>query len=616
MIKELINFTKNLDEGIKGFAFKPSKGLHVTLKRDEDNKYIVDRWKLYDEKEELDDFLLQALLYERYSTYIDMNKQQKFDPKQKVHSASPFSFAFNFSLGNNKKEIEDDLKKQLDDKSNKSELDRLSKEFKLKEVIKSTDTYFSNAQKLCLKNIDADEKVKIELFQAFCKNDLVPFLQEIKADSDPILPSFKEKDYIRIYLGDVKEETWKEAYEYYFNNVYPPSELQESDFITTYSDKKPFLTHQTATFDVSSKLSGSELKVLNEFKELLSVKNPRIIPNPLPIFIFKEELQKKSIGIFNEDRSIKFSELCKKLILDYKDEFGNYYLLNWSKGKDIRVNDLDFVSKFEFEFKAQIHNLFELIEKDSKTPIHYPFISNVFEFEQVVFYSLIQCKYKKVDYFTDLKDLKDNYTDLPNTFISLTKYRKAIYDFVYKSKKQGIDSNVFYDLVFNHIRDDIKNDRGYSIKEKLNIWFSLYEQFTQNNTNEKTMASNLKGYREFVEKITKDEVDFDTATDEQFMFVAGQVIDYLMSKSKSADTSYQLLEPYTQKSNCKELQKAIANDFARYKHATYSGNFEKAASFVLTYETKANLKSYLPELLAGVFSKNQLFPTKKESTTI
>jgi len=101
---------------------------------------------------------------------------------------------------------------------------------------------------------------------------------------------------------------------------------------------------------------------------------------------------------------------------------------------------------------------------------------------------------------------------------------------------------------------------------------------------------------------------------EEFAFAAGQVIYYILQKSKSADTSYQRLEPYLQQVTCEGLKKAIANDFARYKHENYSTRFEKAAAFVLTYQTEENMKKVLPEILAGIFSNNQLFPKKENSS--
>jgi CRISPR-associated protein Csh1 len=163
-------------------------------------------------------------------------------------------------------------------------------------------------------------------------------------------------------------------------------------------------------------------------------------------------------------------------------------------------------------------------------------------------------------------------------------------------------------MVFNGIQDDLKQSNPYGIKDKLNIWFSLYEKFNPNfNPNDKTMASKLKDYRQFMEILAEDKADISATSLEEFAFAAGQVIYYILQKSKSADTSYQRLEPYLQQVSCEGLKKAIANDFARYKHENYSARFERAAAFVLTYQTEANMKKVLPELLAGIFSNNQLF---------
>ena len=122
------------------------------------------------------------------------------------------------------------------------------------------------------------------------------------------------------------------------------------------------------------------------------------------------------------------------------------------------------------------------------------------------------------------------------------------------------------------------------------------------------MVNKLKDYQDFVAAIVADEPLTDI-TDEKFAFAAGQVIEYILSKSKSADNSYNLLEPYLQQSKCVEFKRAIANDFGRYKHENFSKNFERVAAFVLSYETSANLKHLLPQILSGVFSKNQLFST-------
>ena len=129
MIKELVNFTKNLVEDFKNLAYKPSKGLHIIVNIEKNGELKIEKYQYYNGIDELDEFLRRVLFYERYSSYILMNKQQKFDPKQKIHSASPFSFAFNFSLGDKKKQIEAALKEKIGDKNDRTSLDIESKKF-------------------------------------------------------------------------------------------------------------------------------------------------------------------------------------------------------------------------------------------------------------------------------------------------------------------------------------------------------------------------------------------------------------------------------------------------------------------------------------------------------
>lgn len=220
---------------------------------------------------------------------------------------------------------------------------------------------------------------------------------------------------------------------------------------------------------------------------------------------------------------------------------------------------------------------------------------------------LLENKFKnRIDYFSDL-DMK-GYDVLPYTFQSYSKYRKTVYDYVYKSQRHLIDAPVFYEMVFNAIKDNIKNGYAKGVKEKLNIWYSVQHYFNQKN---KTyMGNKLKEYQDFVEELISETGLQREATDADFAFTAGMVIDYIINKSRAADDSFKLLEPYLQQTRGVEFKKAIANDFARYKHERFSKNFERAAAFVLSYEIDTDVKKLLPEILAGVFANNQLYSSK------
>lgn len=607
MLKELISFTESIDTSTLNDSKVVTKGLHLFVEPNENGELFVSR-KIDTDSEVDIKIAKQILAYEKYSSYLSMNKQQKFGKNQKIHSASPFCFAFNFSLGNNKKGIEESLKKKIENHELVNSLKIESKNFKIEEVKKSITNYFVNAKRLCLREPTKHDSL-IEQFKNFCTESLFDTVKFENRDTDTFNTRYEglgEKEYVKAYLVCVPIEEWKAAYQYYFESEYPQNNTIVNDFFcATYNQKKPFLIHQTASFDTCFSLKGVEAAIIKQFEGLAKSK-PKIFPNPLPIFIDKEELNKEVVSIFKEDGKMGYKEIIEKLLQFHEEDLSNYYLLNWFYGKEFQVIDIDFVSRFEYRIKdLAILNLFEIKEKGGKTDKYYPLVKTIFDLEQQVLRPLIQNKYQRVDYFGDLN--KEDYTKLDRTFGSFSKYRKAVYDFVYKSQRNTIDRNIFYEMVFNSVSDDIKNGNEYGIKEKLNIWYSLFEYF--NPQQKINMINKLKEYQDFVASLIAGEALTDI-TDEKFAFAAGQVIEYILSKSKSADNSYNLLEPYLQQSKCAEFKKAIANDFGRYKHENFSNNFEKVAAFVLSYETDVNLKYLLPQILSGVFAKNQLFSSK------
>lgn len=651
MIKELVKFTANLDEDFKNLGAKPKEGLHILLnlivndsiELNIDNEHF--EYELFSKKlkSDVSDFLNQCKSLHQNAWCIDTNKC--FDlPVKAIHTCSPFAVAFKREhLRGGAKYLDNEGKKKkqiyerFGDYFNKAFALFDNKEDSEKYIIFRNvfthDTFSSILRKI--EEADAGKRAELE-------NRLEQKKETLKATSDKAekeqikgniseleeerlkVRPLEDSDYIIFYLN-VPLDLYKEVHKKYldnklFNTASYNTELDgdgliygTSNFMNGYNSNMPFLLHQTASFDISGRISNIEAKLLNDLKNLLPNKT---LPNPLPIFIYKEELQQKVIGIF-KDSGFKFGykEIIQKLVENNATDVSNYYLLFWQNTKDgIVFRDFDFVSKFEYaiHLNLAILNLFEIKAKDSKEDKHYPHIKNIFDFEQKVFKPLIENKYFKIDYFKDLdpEDYKDR-TKTPNIhytnrFISYSKYRKAVYDFAYKSKRNTISGNAFYELVFNSILDDIKNGNEYGIKKKLNIWYSLYEYF--NPKQKINMVNKLKEYQDFVATIIADDPLADI-TDEKFAFAAGQVIEYILSKSKSADNSYNLLEPYLQQSKCAEFKKAIAIDFGRYKHENFSKNFEKVAAFVLSYETDTNLKHLLPQILSGVFSKNQLFST-------
>lgn len=644
MIKELINFTDSLDEEFKNLGSLPKEGLHILInsKVNEAGKVNMDfenfEYEQFSkkQKDKSSEFLNHCKLLHQNAWCIDTNKC--FDlPTKAIHTCSPFAVGFKREHleGGAKFKENGGRKKQIYERFE----DYFNKAFALFENDEEKEKYvlfkhfFSNNQ---FSTILAKIEVEYESIRHDLEEKNEQLKNEFKESKDNVrkeaikdkiakteqellkVKPLEDSSYIIFYF-DVPLELYKSVHKKYlddklFNtdkyNTEPDNEgliYGTNNFLNGFNSNMPFLMHQTASFDISGRISNVEAKLLNDLKNMFPNKT---LPNPLPIFIYKDEmLQDKVIGIFKESGfKFGYKEIIQKLVEDTEDDISNYYLLFWQNTMDgIVFRDFDFVSRFEYKFKEPliIQNLFDIKEKGGKGNKHYPLIKNIFDFEQQVLKPLIQSKYLRVDYFGDLN--KEDYAKMDMTFSSYSKYRKTVYDFIYKSQRNTINGNIFYEMVFNSIMDDVKNNNEYGIKEKLNIWYSLYKYF--NPKQKINMVNKLKVYQDFVTAIIAEETLADI-TDEKFAFAAGQVIEYILSKSKSADNSYNLLEPYLQQSKCAEFKKAIANDFGRYKHENFSKNFERVAAFVLSYETDVNLKHLLPQMLSGVFSKNQLFSTK------
>jgi CRISPR-associated protein Csh1 len=416
MIKELINFTACLDEEFKTTGSLPKEGLHILLKTEVDDfgKVKIDTTNLKYEifskkqKEEVSDFLNHCKKLQQNVWCINTNKC--FDlPTKAIHTCSPFAVAFK----------REHLAEGLKFKTNAG---------KRKQIYDRFDTYFKKANELFE---NKDESKKYEDFKLFFVNNtfssflrkieddfsdqrerlelqLLDMKEQLKNESDKALKQEIKKrteifeqqlhkvkiiddgDYILFYL-DLQLELFQQYHERYLKdklftvdkyNTTPGGDgliYGTSNFMNRLNNSMPFLIHKTASFDISGRISNIDAKLLYELQNVFLNKS---LPNPLPVFIYKEELQHKVLGIF-KDSGFRFGykEIIQKLVEDYDEDISNYYLLFWQNTKDGLVfKDFDFVSKFEYEISSHhlvIYNLFDIKVKGEKDPKSYNILRNI-----------------------------------------------------------------------------------------------------------------------------------------------------------------------------------------------------------------------------------------------
>ena len=643
MIREIINFVTDLERDypeVFDLNKKPSPGLHLWVELDEDGNWNNNPpvegkdYVVYDGKEKVPfEKSKEILKFERTQDRVTGNKWKSFDSTQKISSSSPFAFSFNLNLAPTlmkKKNIPlnpkgDDIKKMIN--------------LKWSFVIDAKANFFSNSRKLILNENDEQNHKKSKEFEAAI-DKVLAFIKTFKYQNELFIYSPIKKNAIHIYLRDkeIPLHVQNEMHDNFImdkDSVFSKKDYTISidknflgvpDFMTSFpEDKKPFMLHQTSFFDkkINTRITVEDAWKLKKFGEL---KKDKRLPNPLPIFIDKDEFKTESeiIRIYNEDGSIhKYRDLIKAFYKKHdKRVLANYYLVNIAGGI---VLDFDFVSLFRYKLNdISIKNLFASdIQLNSTGKI-----DNVFQLEQIFdkLFFKINNKTKKQSGFLisgyfgkkieSGKPFKGHTVDSA-VLANFYKYRKAIYDWIYKSKQQTLNTNIFDEITLSAITCDIKldeysqkrNSNRIYILEKLNIWFSLKNTFNNNSQKIIDMANKLSEHRDMIRRLISD--DYQLQNDSDFAFASGQIVCYLFSKGAGADKSYSRLEPFMQKSNSKEFVNAIVRLFDMYKHESFSSNFNKVSANVFDYKTEADLKQVLPDFLAGFFDKNQLFSNSK-----
>lgn len=656
MIREIINFTNGLLSDIPDIMqwnIQPDKGLHVFIDIDEIGNWANQNlqqgidYDYYDGKNQDIKLWNDCIRYQEATEYITMNKVSKFDKKKKIHSCSPFAVAFNFNFNDNEKsELGIKIFKKSD-KPSKEELKsnnaliRAQRRIVIEERLKD---YQSNSLSIYgIKEKDGD------LFsnQSFIYgkqimgffNNLHKILNAVELIAEYSL--LTGKDYLHLYVRTIPIDVQEELHNRYVKQEIFSGEVMLKEhfgsvgFFTAYNQKKPFLRHRTSFLKdgVCQRFSEEDAITLYTFEKLLRRK-PQCLPNPLPIMIDGREWNKRVIKLFNESGdTLSFRDLLKQLFAKYNmKSLPNYYLLNLSKTKSgIVINDFDFVPLFRYYLDGDIvvsnvTNSSSLQDKSFERERDIS-IKTIFDFERVAVREVFNnslVKIKEDKYVTNyFGEIDSNYV-IGGTLMSnlMQKYRKAIYAYIYKSDTNAINASMFDDIMYQSILSNIKLDTfenkrfewNNSIKKKINIWFSLYKMFNQNDKRE-NMVTKINELKNEISRVTKGETDL--LSPESFAFGAGQLVSYLMDRSVSTNKTYVMLEPYLQKGKSRLLQDAIAQTITVYKHdinQIYKGRFEFLASQVLTYGGDIDMKPLLKYFLAGCFIPCIIYEKTKEIT--
>lgn len=592
MIKEINNLIANIDEKYFIENLVPSNGLHLWLQLDNDSKRIRENSKYYfvkkskskkkyfeikDEKLFEIENLKDIPLREYYSGYLTMNKT----PERKIHSVSPYVVW---------------IKKKF--------LDEAKGSFK---------SYFNKLKEYH----EEKEYSKIDIIHKFCEQQLIELIKSFKQ-----LDELDDNAYIKTYFNQDLDKI-KNGYKYYLGSCLftkpdynkKEGEFGLSNFLNGDNNKKLFLMHKTSRFYVNNRISREEAYNLYLFGKLLTNKPNSKLPNPLPIFIEQDELNKEVIELYNREGKHSFHEVISSLFETRRVDLLNYYLIFWSRNLGLSIKDQDYVPKFKYFLKNFIiKNVMGVLDKEKRL-IQDEEIKNIFQLERIfdskIFYQIQKSTGYRFgalmnNYFSNVITPPKGYEIRHITKLNLLRFRKLIYDYIYKSKSELITQYIFNKLLLSTIIDNIKTDEKrsneFKIKELINIQLSLNKNFGGED-----MASKIPELRDKLYTLLNNENQH-ISSDEEFAFNAGQLVYYLIYQSETSNKTHALLEPYISKSDPNLFKLAITRGIEKYKHNFPFGTkkFQKLTSEILGYDCNKIIKDMLPILLAGYFSNSML----------
>ncbi|WP_187647043.1 hypothetical protein [Nitrosophilus labii] len=394
------------------------------------------------------------------------------------------------------------------------------------------------------------------IFDATREKDIEQKKQRFLAIFDDIVQKkelIKEGEYIKIFFDEDLRKYEKEAQIYYALKIYNKIETVVnidgqiyglSDFNMGLNSKKPYLEHKTRGFNLPFMVKKDKIYTFKALFDFLKFQNN----------LLQKEASRHSSGVY----ITKHSSNDQAEIIDF-DIVTNENLL--PKPFILR----DYLSESEDEEIKDFYTLFKVVDE--------------------VFYN---------------GNLENNlygdvYSKLPNTLQNLIYLtRDSMISLKRGEMKPLLAINRRYgdDFILYHL----KQDRWHKAKDALNLKLSLaaYEGEKMD------IKETLKNIEQKIESL--DELE-----SVEFFVLAGQIIKYLLDKSKKSDKRADMIEPFLRTGKAKKLKQEIETLFFAYKHEIPLNfkKFNSALALVEAYDKDERVRK--DKLLIGILSENMFY---------
>lgn len=464
---------------------------------------------------------------------------------------------------------------------------------------KGIEKYYLSLQQLGNKK---EEKQLVE--KGYTKEEIEDSKKRILQALDKVYEDFQKEEkpkeiWIKIFLEETEEEYERVSNIYFqlklFNTNDNNKEVEGTIFgVNNYNyglnSKKPFLELKSTPYKVSSLISKEQIAVLNKIYLWL-------YQNGIQQSILKLPENWNFMGIPQAENQI---------------ENKNVYIMKIVGNNGVaRIEDYTYITNFttkirEFVCKDYLRKTNNEFRTENIYGLEW-YTSNVWIAEN----KESQKNYLRYSYYDYEKAIaKSMLSNWKKEF--LKKYANIFLELFQKEQeinfKKQLDK-LAQEIVENMMINELERGKTlYHTIDAMNLYLAYQEYFKEKKEGNEMKVNQME--EECMEIVQQAKP---ITTDEQYYYLMGQIVFYLLNKSKASKLTQDITAPFIKANDIKRVKEELKILYEKYNYDIYlnDSKFNHVLSQLLLQEPESTVKQNKDIILAGMLANN-LFYRKKE----
>jgi len=571
-------FKKKLDEYGDKFimdSYVPADGTYVLVEVKDDFYNVKETINIKQDKKTKEVKQKSNLNFKNICNYdynsklIDMNKP--IDRKKIIHSNNYFSFFVKKESLTNGKLTHEIIENYYAVLSNPS--------IKYSKSKNAAKIYESVEEELGKVDVNTLEKIK----------------KWIKENIFNLNIDITGKEYLKIFFEYPMEDYKREGKRYLIPNIYNSNDFNitvQEDIYGLPNDnmglneKKPYLENKTRKMTVPYLVDDANVLIQRKFFDYL---------------MNLVSIGKVNIYIDNVNIKIRGYENG-----ELPDKDFNGIFLRLKKGKEVEIHDYDIITGYKHNLarKFKFKNILKINQSSKNVSIQkYGEWTKVEDIQQIlneVFFS----KCLITNYFTEPGDLSINDGSLKNNILLS---RETLFNWIYK----GVDNCVFPVLnkvSLSLVKGSIENGYIQKASHQFNLRWSLINYFKVGKDMADIMYDLKKSLRVKINSNITDKLD----NDKEYYFAVGQLVGYLLSRSKGKNKPHSLANSFINGKNNDDIKERLRKLYSKYSYypAINGKRFNNLYAMIVGYMPEGKVNQDL--IVGGYLNNNLIYESNKE----